>query len=143
MDFSDKPRPSPAESVVPMINVVFLLLIFFLMTAQIAPPAPIEVDLPDAGVEAEVEAALPLFLGRDGLLAFQDAQGTEEALIALEIERLKLCADGDCDGSTGPSIALHADREVPAKDVAALLPKLSALGFSQVELVTSPSGGAP
>ncbi|WP_417263404.1 ExbD/TolR family protein [Celeribacter sp.] len=142
MDFSNKPRQAPAESVVPMINVVFLLLIFFLMTAQIAPPAPIEVELPDAGVEAEVEAVLPLFFGRDGLLAFQEAQGTEEALHALEIERLRLCADGGCEGSAGPSIALHADREVPAKDVAALLPKLSALGFSQVELVTNQGGGA-
>lgn len=142
MDFSDAPRKTPTESVVPMINVVFLLLIFFLMTAQIAPPEPIDVELPDAGIETEVAAPFQLFLGSDGTLAFQDAKGTHEALHALEVERVRACADGGCEGLEGPSIALHADRNVPASEVAALLPKLTAMGFSQVELVTSQNGGA-
>lgn len=38
MQFDLPQRRSRPESVVPMINIVFLLLIFFLMTAQIAPP---------------------------------------------------------------------------------------------------------
>lgn len=142
MDFSDRPRPQAAESVVPMINVVFLLLIFFLMTAQIAPPDPIDVDLPEAGSEAEVNAPLPLYLGKDGVLAFREVQGEDAVLHALELERIALCADGGCTGSEGPSIAMSADRDVPAKVLAALLPKLAALGFPKVELVTRTEDGS-
>lgn len=47
MDFAPPKRRPRAESIVPMINVVFLLLIFFLMTAQIAPPDPFEVAPPN------------------------------------------------------------------------------------------------
>ncbi|PTQ74880.1 ExbD/TolR family protein [Celeribacter persicus] len=142
MDFSDTPRPQPAETVVPMINVVFLLLIFFLMTAEIAPPDPIELELPEAGAEAEITAPLPLYLAKDGTLAFRDAQGEEAVLHALELERIDLCADGGCIGASGPSIAMSADREVPASVLAALLPKLAALGFPKVELVTRTGGGS-
>ena len=47
MEFAPASRPhTPRESVVPMINVVFLLLIFFLMTAQITAPTPVEVTPP-------------------------------------------------------------------------------------------------
>ncbi|MBL4543543.1 MAG: biopolymer transporter ExbD, partial [Rhodobacteraceae bacterium] len=46
------PRPTrPREPVVPMINVVFLLLIFFLMAAVIAPPEPFGVTLPRAAAD--------------------------------------------------------------------------------------------
>ena len=48
MRFASPPRRSPPESVVPMINVVFLLLIFFLISAQISPPDPFETRLPVA-----------------------------------------------------------------------------------------------
>jgi periplasmic protein TonB len=47
MDFGSPPRRPRAESVVPMINVVFLLLVFFLMTATIAPPDPFASVPPD------------------------------------------------------------------------------------------------
>ncbi|NHX27772.1 biopolymer transporter ExbD, partial [Escherichia coli] len=46
MQFPQHPRRDRGENIVPMINVVFLLLIFFLMTAQIGPPAPIDVTPP-------------------------------------------------------------------------------------------------
>lgn len=135
MNFQDKPRSQPTESVVPMINVVFLLLIFFLMTAQIAPPEPIEVDLPGSVTEAEVNAPLPLHVGPDGELAYQDVRGREEVLKALEVARIEFCADGGCLGRESPAVALNADKAVPAVEIAKLLPELAKRGFSEVELV--------
>ncbi|SFK11018.1 ExbD/TolR family protein [Celeribacter neptunius] len=142
MEFSEPPRKSPVESVVPMINVVFLLLIFFLMAARIAPPDALDVDLPEAAGLTEVEAELPLYLGRDGTLAFRDAQGREAALKALSEARETLCATAAaCPDETGPRVALHADREVAARTVAALLPELARLGFQRVEVITRQGGG--
>ena len=119
------PRRRPPESVVPMINVVFLLLIFFLMTAQIAPPDPVEVTPPVAAPGGVNDATLTLFVAADGTLAHDDARG-EAALTAL------LAAP------TAP-LTIKADAGVPATTVAALLPRLAAGGFEAITLVT----GAP
>jgi biopolymer transport protein ExbD len=120
----DAPRPvRPREPVVPMINVVFLLLIFFLMAASIAPPEPFAVTLPvaageDPGVPGEV-----LFLGADGGLALGAAR--DEAVFA---------ALAGHDGA----LEIRADAGLPAAALAALLPRLAAVGVAEATLVTLP-----
>ncbi len=41
MDFRDPPRRKPEENLLPMINVIFLLLVFFLMAARLTAPNPL------------------------------------------------------------------------------------------------------
>lgn len=72
MDFSSLPKRPRGESIVPMINVVFLLLIFFLMTSHLAKPEPFEVALPEAASEQEPEAELVLYADKDGQLAYEE-----------------------------------------------------------------------
>ena len=103
-----------------MINVVFLLLIFFLMTAQIAPPVPFDVALPRAaGDEDSGQAAL--YISADGEIAFETARGDAALTQAAE--------------SDGP-LRLHADASLPAATLARVLAQLSTLGATQIELVT-------
>ena len=135
MEFTEPPRRQPAESIVPMINVVFLLLVFFLMTAQIAPPEPFAVTPPDASSETPVEGEFTLYLDADGQLAFSDALGEEPALAALKAAHDAYCAEADC--AQAPPVVLRADQGVPAKALAALLPKIGAAGFGQALLVTA------
>lgn len=130
-------RRSPPESVVPMINVVFLLLVFFLMTAQIAPPEPFAVSPPVAADGEPAEGAFTLYLGSDGALAFRDATGEDAALAALGAELDTYCAAGGCsDQVPPPPVVLRADQAVPGTAVASLLPRLGDLGFAAVQLVT-------
>ena len=119
------PRRTPPESIVPMINVVFLLLIFFLMTAQIAPPDPVEVTPPVAALDDVSDATLTLFVAADGTLAQGDMRG-DAALAALFA------------APTAP-LTIKADAGVSAATIAALLPRLAAGGFDAITLVT----GAP
>jgi len=120
------PRRRP-ESIVPMINVVFLLLIFFLMSAQIAPPDPVEVSPPAAPQDAAIGAGVTLFVGADGVVAFRDLRG-EAALDAA------LAAAGD-----GDPFHLRADAGVPAARVAALVARIAAAGRDgALTLVTTP-----
>ncbi|MFC7704812.1 ExbD/TolR family protein [Plastorhodobacter daqingensis] len=141
MNFQDPPRRAPSENMLPMINVVFLLLIFFLISAQLAPPEPFPVDPPLAEAEEGAEAELTLFLAADGELGFRDITG-EAALEALAAARVEFCAlrmdDGgpDC-AEERPPLVLRADAQAPAARLAALMPELGALGFSQVHLVTA------
>ena len=51
IDFEESPQRRPYESVVPLINVVFLLLIFFLLAGTLQPTDDVDVDLPAGQVD--------------------------------------------------------------------------------------------
>lgn len=123
----DLPRPErkPArESVVPMINVVFLLLIFFLMTAQIAPPEPFEVQPPKSSTEAPAEGRLTLYIGAGGEMALGERRGED-------------IFEGLGELGEGEALMIRADRGVEAAQIAALLPRLAATGVTRVKLISA------
>ncbi len=126
MRFASPPRRSPPESVVPMINVVFLLLIFFLISAQISPPDPFETRLPVAQSDAPPVGQAVLFLGADGQLALagQSAGADQwQAIAALPRD-------------TG--LSLRCDQALAGTALAGVMARLAGLGFAQVELVVQP-----
>ncbi|MCP9484087.1 biopolymer transporter ExbD [Shimia sp. CNT1-13L.2] len=123
VDFSLPRKRSSTEAVLPMINVVFLLLIFFLMTTRIAPQAPFPVTPPDTETEATSKAAPMMFLSSTGEMFFEGARGDA----ALQV----IATHGPYD----EPVILRADAEVAAKEVAALLTKLRAIGVTEVSLV--------
>jgi len=126
MKFGISPRRPRSENIVPMINVVFLLLIFFLMTAEIAPRPPFEITPPEAGPGQPAEGEDILYVSQAGRLAYADASG--EAVFAMLAAR-----------PTGAApLMLRADAGVPAARIAALLPRLAAAGVRTVDLVTVP-----
>lgn len=116
------PRPK-AEPVVPMINVVFLLLIFFLMTASLTTPAPFRMVPPDTPGEA-ADPAPRLYVSSEGEIAFGGARGGAA---------LDLAAGG------GP-VLLSADRDLPAADLARILAELARRGAAEVALITLGDG---
>lgn len=126
MEFSTPARRPRGESVVPMINVVFLLLIFFLMTSQIAPPEPLEVNPPTAGQSKDTESDLTIFVDKTGSIAFQEFRGD----VALE-EALKAT-------SGAKTLQLRADADLEAQKLAGLLKALSGNALHNVELVVVP-----
>jgi len=121
MEFQ-RPSPRPRrETILPMINVVFLLLIFFLMTAQIAPAPPFDITPPDAATDATETPLRTLWMDADGRM-MHDNQSGEAALAAL--------AAGE-----GP-VLIRADAMLPAADLARLMRQLAALGVSDLRLAT-------
>jgi len=123
MRFARPARRRLPESVVPMINVVFLLLVFFLLTAQIAPAPPFEVSLPEAATTTPPEAERVLHLGADGTPALGEARGADVwAALATGEGRLTVRADAD----------------LPAADMARILSRLSAAGVADVTLTVRP-----
>lgn len=129
MQFATPRMRRASEPALPMINVVFLLLIFFLMSAQISPPPPFDVTPPDAQSDTPAEAERVLYIAADGKLALGQARSEAvwDTLTALADEeaqkRLTLMVDG----------ALAASR------LAEVLARLGDLGFETLHLVT---GGA-
>ena len=126
MDFSEPPRPPRAESIVPMINVVFLLLIFFLMTSKLVRPEPFDVTPPAAATDAEPQEELVLFVDKSGRMSFDGAedQAALQALAGLQAQQ--------------PVVQLRADAELEARVLAGLLRDLATAGLVRVDLVVAP-----
>lgn len=121
MRFAVPDRRAPRETVVPMINVVFLLLVFLLLSATLVPAPPLEVSLPEAAAPgADIAPATVLHVAADGAVASQGLRG-EAALAA---------------GPPGARVEVRADAALPAATLAALLPRLA--GAGEVVLVTVP-----
>ncbi|KIC41978.1 biopolymer transporter ExbD [Ruegeria sp. ANG-R] len=125
MDFSAPTRRPRSESIVPMINVVFLLLIFFLMTSNLARPEPFDVAPPSASLETEPEVERVLYVDKTGKTSFE---GAEDAAALAAITAI---ADDE------QAIQVRADGEVEARVLAGLLQKLALAGLSRVELIVT------
>lgn len=122
ISFGQPSRRPRGEAIVPMINVVFLLLIFFLMTAQIAPPDPLDVTPPSAAATPVDPAPDTLYIDANGALAYEIHQN--DAVFAALAMR-----------EPGP-LTLRADAALPARDLARILPRLAAIGITDIALVT-------
>ena len=114
-------KRSRQDSVVPMINVAFLLLVFFLMTAVIVPPEPLEVTPPEAAAEAGDVLPDVLVVTAEGTFALGPHRG-EAVFAALPEGPLRIRADAGLDGA----------------ELARLVGQLSEHGVTSVELVTVP-----
>jgi biopolymer transport protein ExbD len=126
MDLSPPVKRSRVASIVPMINVVFLLLIFFLMTSHLAPPEPFMVTPPAANLKAEVEAESELYIDADGRMHFDGVEG-DAALDHL--------AQSSADAQV---VLLLADAKLKATTLAGILKKLAETGLARAELVVTP-----
>ena len=122
-----------------MIDIVFLLLIFFLTTAQLARESRADLDLPDERGEqtTEVErAGLIVNVLADGSLLLGDSM--------ISIEELENAAIRQVVGSRDEKGRLvrplvRADRNAPAERLNEVFNALRRAGTGSVRLATSPS----
>ncbi len=127
MDFSETSRKPRPESIVPMINVVFLLLVFFLMTAHIAPPDPFGITRPTASRAAEPEAESPvaLYVGQNGALQYEEHVGEAAfAALAAQAERLRV-------------LQIRIDAGLPGERLAQVMGRLTRAGLTSIEVVVA------
>ena len=114
------PRRTSREPAVALINVVFLMLIFFLVAGRLAPSPDPDLTL----VRADAPAAPPprdaLVVLADGTLRL-DGRTIDDPAEALEADR---------------RVRVMPDRALPAERLAALAARLGALGATEVVIVT-------
>lgn len=121
----DMPRRRPrGESIIPMINVVFLLLIFFLLTAQISPSTPFPVTPPDSRSDLRTQAQDVLYVSATGELAWNESRGEDVwPLIAARTDTLP--------------VQIRADAATPAVSLAAHLKQLRQVTDAGAQLVVN------
>ena len=72
MRFAVHPGREKKESIIPMVNVIFLLLIFFLMTSSFIIPDPFELDKHFADSSNKVNTYLRLYISNTGKVFISD-----------------------------------------------------------------------
>ncbi|MEM9642891.1 MAG: biopolymer transporter ExbD [Pseudomonadota bacterium] len=126
-------RPShqrKGEPTIALINIVFLMLIFFMVAGQLAPPLDGRVDLLET---AELDGIAPpraLVILADGTLIYE---GQELAGAAEAIQHFQ---DEVRDGGAAGTVRLVPDRALPARELMALSAELTAAGADRIVLVT-------
>ena len=113
-----QPRRTRHDDIVPMINVAFLLLVFFLMSAVIAPRAPLDIAAPSTSQSSGTVERFRLFVAPDGALVDEDG---------LAVSNLNEFA--------GQAVAISADATLPANSFVRVIQRLQAAGIAEIQLV--------
>ena len=123
---TDSPRRPDIEPVLPLINVVFLLLIFFMVAGRLAPGLPADVTPPTSEAATDTsDEPIRLVVDAEGQLFWQDR--------AMAMADLPDRLDGV---RKDRPLHLLTDGDIP---IALLRPALEALrnaGITDVQLVT-------
>lgn len=140
MIMENNSRRPPLEPVLPLINVVFLLLIFFMLAGQLAKRPVVAVDTPISQVANGQEARekLLLVLKPDGQWFAEDSDTmlTDEALAEL-INGLPTTLDEATGNAVKDAeVRLLADASISMASLRERLEVLQNLGVEQVRLVT-------
>lgn len=91
LELQRRPRPSLSPELTPLIDVVFQLLVFFLLTTTFTLPA-VPLDLPEAksGRESRDEGTMVLSITESGELFIEDSRLPIDKLDAVVSQRVRL-----------------------------------------------------
>ena len=135
-EYSGKP---PEENLIPLINIVFLLLIFFMVAGALTAQDVFEVEAPDSRHEAGVDdEGWLVLLGRDGRLALDDEEMDADTLkgrLQAEME-----ARRDAPAKVEPLVRIKADQAASTDELMDLMELLRAAGVEEVRLLTVLAG---
>jgi biopolymer transport protein ExbD len=134
-DLEDASEPTIEMNVIPLIDLLLVLLIFFMTSASFVAAGNIPVTLPVAGQQNSHAEAHALTLTKNGEVYFDKQQIPREAVVAFVKARLE--EGSNSNGSNNRSIVIRADQEVTHGEVIALLDELQSGGISEVIFATS------
>lgn len=133
MKFRARRNESPEVTLTPLIDVVFLLLIFFMVTTTFVQERAMDVRLPEASAGREADEAVPASVTvlPDGSYRIGEAVIDAGAKERLREQLQHILADGPGDG-----LYVVADAEAPHQAVVTAMDVARQLGISRLSLAT-------
>lgn len=125
----------PEINLVPLIDVVLCLLIFFVVTTTFDARSMLQLQLPSASgepVAAQVKA-LSVLVNADGRY-FVD----EHEVLRTDVDALKQTLQQVAGSDRGRPVLLRADARTPHQAVVTALDALGQLGFRRISIATAP-----
>ena len=122
----------------PLIDVVFLLLIFFMVSTTFEKTSKLKIDLPEASSEAVPQSKQKIVLAIDvkGLFYINDRQLVNTQVKTLKMALLKVAGD-DKD----IAIVLRADAKTPHQSVVTAMDAAAQAGLTRLSISTLETSG--
>jgi biopolymer transport protein ExbD len=138
MNFSSKKRTPIEVSLTPMIDVVFLLLIFFMVTTTFDQQSSIKINLPEANGESSKHEKkyIMLTINAEGTYFISDDEGLSHQLINQKPETLKRALIKAAGKSRAIPFVISADGKTPHQSVVTAIDIAAELGFARVTFAT-------
>ena len=139
MKFHRRRRGDNGINLTPLIDVVFLLLIFFMVTTTFTKETRLLIDLPEADGEVADNSSAPLELviGKDGSYAVNG-----QNLINRDINTIMAALRDASGGNADIPLVITADAEATHQAVITAMDAAGRLGFSQLNIATQQAGEA-
>ena len=123
-------------NVIPLIDVLLTLLMFFVLTSTFIQHSRLQVTLPQASTQdRDLNApSLTIMIDRDGRFYV----GSDEVM-GEGIEPLKQTIARNAGGDRERQVTIRADANTPHQDVVTAMDALGQLGFTRLSIATTPS----
>lgn len=134
MKFRRKPRETVDINLASLIDVVFILLLFFVVTTTFTRETQLRVDLPEAvsGSPAEEQSKpIDITISADGIFSVNNQILPKSDLASL-MEALQKEANGD----TNRPLSISADGKTQHQSVITAMDAAGKLGFSHLRMTT-------
>lgn len=135
MRLQPKAKEEPEINITSLIDVVFLLLIFFMVSTTFEHQAALRVDLPEAS-EVQSTSDLP-----ERLEFVIDSEGrmylNDETLVNSEKRTIRAAFVEAAAGQRGLPIILRADRLTPHHFVVSVMDVAAELGFNNLSIAAN------
>lgn len=140
MKFSMRSRDEVDINLTPMIDVVFLLLIFFMVSTNFNSQADLKVSLPTASAKSKAQPETPLELGIDAsgryYLAGKALANSQPATLFKALaERLRT--------PEKTPLIVRADARTPNQFVVTAMDTAARLGLSRLSIATTSTPSSP
>ncbi len=127
-------------SMASMTDIIFLLLVFFMVTSTYVFPTALEVNLPEGVEQSPAKPSTRVFIDADGAyyISFDDGELAPVPADSL-VQAIALAQQGD--SVPGAGVAVYADMDVPYGKVVEVL-NLGAANSLKMVLATRPTESA-
>ena len=132
MRFSRRKRESLELNITPLIDVVFLLLIFFMVSTTFTRETQLLIDLPESSMDARlVEEVVDISISKRGSIAVN-----QRLIYDADLESL-ISAITQVSGTKNTvPIVIRADAETPHQSVIMAMDAAGRLGFTKIKIAT-------
>lgn len=142
MKFRRKPRENVDIGLAPLIDVVFILLLFFVVTTTFTRETQLKVDLPEAASGAPPQQTevkqLEVVIDIEGNYSLNG-----KALLKSDLDALMAALSKESGGDNSLPLIISADGKTPHQAVITAMDAAGKLGFAHLRITTVEAQAAP
>lgn len=135
MKFRRKPRENVEIGLAPLIDVVFILLLFFVVTTTFTRETQLKIDLPEADSATPLQETqakqLEILIAADGSYSLNG-----QSLVKSDLATLTSALQKESEGDSSLPVVISADARTPHQAVITAMDAAGKLGFTRLRIST-------